>query len=79
MGKTKKSQMYQRCCALTQDATRYKAQYRTSTLQFWQQEHRRLICRIVDKSEAIKRVLHTLPVELYFKINTYLHLDDLKE
>ena len=79
MGKTKKSQTYQRCCALTKDATRYKTLYRTSTLQFWQQEHRRLLCGIVHKSEAIKRGLQTLPVELCFKIKTYLHLDDLKE
>ena len=79
MGKTKKSILYQRCCALTKDATRYKTLYKKSTLQFWQAEHRRLLCGIVHKSEAIKRVLETLPMELVFKIRSCLHLDDLKE
>ena len=57
----------------------YRTLYRTSTLQFWQSEHRRLLCGIVHKSEAIKMGLQTLPVEVVFKIRSYLHLDDLKE
>ena len=79
MGKTKKSLLYQRCCALTKDDRHYKTLYRTSTLQFWQSEHRRLLCGIVHKSEAIKMGLQTLPVEMVFKIRSCLHLDDLKE
>ena len=79
MVRTEKSAVYNKCLQLTRDVETYKRLYKKTSLHFWIGEYNHFIKKYIHKSETVKACLSNLPVEIYFKIKSYLYLNDLKD
>ena len=75
---TEKSIVYNKCLTLTRDVETYRKLYRTMSLNFWIREYKYFIRQHIHKNALLKICLEPLPLELYFKIKSYLDLNDLK-
>jgi len=75
---TDKAVFYGKCLRLSRTPEDYKKIYVSSSLNFWKQEYRYFVRQEIYKSELIKIVLGTrVPLEIFFKIKSYLNLNYL--
>ena len=51
----------------------YKKKYRNSTLKYWKKEYFYFVKRYIQKRHIVKTLTYALPIEIYFKISSYLN------
>ena len=78
---TEKSIIYNQCLKLANHEHRetYKKLYKKTTLNFWKCEYRNFVRKYIHKRQILKVMTQSLPIEIYFKISSYLYLNNLKE
>jgi len=76
MVKTNKSIVYNEVLKLTDDEEiikQYRTIYRKTTYEFWKKEYFYFVKRYIQKRHIVKTLTYALPIEIYFKISSYLH------
>lgn len=73
---TNKSIVYNEVLQLTDDEEilkQYRIIYRKTTYEFWKKEYFYFVKRHIQKRHIAKVLTYRLPIEIYFKISSYLN------
>lgn len=75
MVRTNKSIIYNEVLKLSnnEQIEIYKKKYRNSTLKYWKKEYFYFVKRYIQKRHIAKVLTYALPIEIYFKISSYLN------